>query len=559
MTDEVTTGGEAAPRTRAGGYAFLVGAGIFLSRVAGLARGAVLANFLGTTEAASAFYAALRIPNFLQNLLGEGVLSASMIPVYSRLLAKDDRETAGKVAGTILSLLALVTAAVAVLGVLFAPLFVTLLTPGFVGETRRLTIVLVRILFPAIGLLVLSAWCLAVLNSHRKFFLPYAAPVLWNAAIIAAVLLFGRGESAERVAVIAGWGVLAGAILQLGIQVPSVAMLVRPLRLAIFTRLEAVRQVFRNFGPVLVGRGVVQISAFVDEILASYLTTAAIAGIGYAYTIYLLPFSLFGMAVSASELPQMASAAGTSEDVAAALRERLRRGLRQIAFFVVPSVVAFFAIGDDLVATLYQRRLFTADSTLYVWYILGGYAVGLLAGTLSRLYVSAFFALNDTRTPVRFAVVRVVLAAAIGLLLAFPLRPLLVRFLTGVLGLPVPALFDSDGVRLDGALALGAVGLSFASGVVSWIELGLLRRAMARRIGTVPFDASHQLKLWTAALAAGAAGFAVSRHLLPAVAPGLHPIPYGIASAAAFGIVYLTLALIFRIPEVTAITRRLGR
>jgi putative peptidoglycan lipid II flippase len=533
----------------------LVAAGIFLSRIAGLVRQGALAHFLGTTGAMTAYTAAMRIPNFLQNLLGEGVLSASMIPVYARLLAKGDDETAGRVAGTIASLLALVTSAIVVTGVLVAPVLVTLLAPGLDAGTRTLTIRLVRILFPGIGILVLSAWCLAVLNSHRLFFVPYVAPVLWNAAIVAAVLIFGLGQDAARVAEIAAWGVVAGGVLQFGIQVPFVRRRGVRMRYGLATTLEPVRQVFRNFGPVVVGRGVVQVSAFVDEIFASYLTRVAIGALGYAYTIYLLPFSLFGMSVSAAELPEMARAVGTDEEVAARLRERLRAGLRQIAAFVVPSVVAFFAIGEDLVAALYQRGAFTEASTLYVWCLLMGYAVGLLAGTLSRLYASAFYAMHDTKTPLRFAVIRVVTAAFAGWLLAFPLRPLVVGLLTGPLGLPLPDLAGDDPVSVDAGVALGAVGLAFASGAASWIELGLLRRSLARRIGAVPGEMAHQAKLWGAALAAGAVGAAVSRL---AVAD-LHPIARAAASAGSFGVVYLALAIALGVRGISAIARRARR
>jgi putative peptidoglycan lipid II flippase len=262
------------------------------------------------------------------------------------------------------------------------------------------------------------------------------------------------------------------------------------------------------------------------------------------------------MSVSAAELPEMSRSVGTHEQIADRLRSRLGIGLRRIAFFVVPSVAAFFAIGDDLVAALYQRGRFTTESTLYVWYILMGYAVGLLAATLSRLYSSVLYAMNDTRTPLRIATVRVALAAALGWLLAFPLRPLLVDLVTGPLDLPLPALLDSNFLPVDPQVALGAVGLSFASGVIAWIEFGLLRAAVRRRIGRPAGDVMFQIKLWAAAIAGGLAGFTVSKLLLPVSIPGLPPIPHALAAAGTFGIIYLICAIVFRIPEVGAITRR---
>src|SRR5688572_29459453 len=163
---------------------FLVAAGIFLSRIAGLVRQRVFAHYFGNSEAADAFGAAFRIPNLLQNLFGEGVLSASFIPVYARLLAEGDDEEAGRLAGAVVALLTLVTAVLVLAGVLATPWLIDLIAPGFEGEKRELTIRLVRVLFPGAGLLALSAWCLGVLNSHRRFFLSYISPVLWNVAMI---------------------------------------------------------------------------------------------------------------------------------------------------------------------------------------------------------------------------------------------------------------------------------------------------------------------------------------------------------------------------------------
>src|SRR6185369_6690778 len=196
------------------------------------------------------------------------------------------------------------------------------------GDKRAATIRLVRILFPGAGLLVLSAWCLGVLNSHRRFFLSYAAPVLWNLAIIASLVAFGQGRTGYRLAEIAAWGSVVGSLLQLGVQLPTVARLLEGLRPRLARGSAPVALVLRNFGPVFVGRGVVQISAYVDTVLASLLPTGAVAGLSYAQVIYTLPVSLFGMSVSAAELPAMASALGSDVERAALLRERLGAGLR---------------------------------------------------------------------------------------------------------------------------------------------------------------------------------------------------------------------------------------
>src|SRR4051812_9375759 len=162
----------------------MVAAGILLSRIVGLVRNRVFAHYFGTSDAADAFRQAFRIPNFLQNLFGEGVLSASFIPVYAGLLARDDEEEAGRVAGAVLAILGLLTSVLVLLGMLATPQLIDVIAYGFHGAKRELTIRLVRILFPGAGLLVMSAWCLGILNSHRRFFLSYSVPVLWNLIII---------------------------------------------------------------------------------------------------------------------------------------------------------------------------------------------------------------------------------------------------------------------------------------------------------------------------------------------------------------------------------------
>lgn len=173
-------------------HAFMVGAGILLSRLAGLVRERVFAHYFGNSDAADVFRAAFRIPNFLQNLFGEGVLSASFIPVYANLLARGDRDEADRVAGAVAGILMLVTSLLVAAGIAATPWLIEAIAPGFSDEKKQFCVILVRILFPGAGLLVWSAWCLGILNSHGRFFLSYAVPVAWNAVIITAIILFGR-------------------------------------------------------------------------------------------------------------------------------------------------------------------------------------------------------------------------------------------------------------------------------------------------------------------------------------------------------------------------------
>ncbi|HEY8181830.1 MAG TPA: murein biosynthesis integral membrane protein MurJ [Thermoanaerobaculia bacterium] len=530
------------------GFAAVVAAGILLSRLSGFIRQKVFSYYLGTSDAAGVFSAAYRIPNFLQNLFGEGVLSASFIPVYARLLAEEDEETAGRVAGIIASLLAFAVAILVLLGVLFTPWLLIVIAPGFKGDVRELAIVVVRILFPGIGLLVLSAWCLGILNSHRKFFLSYVAPVLMNVVMIATLVFFGRRVGENQLAVWAAWGTVVGAAAQLGIQIPFVFKYAKHLRFAIDTTLEPVRNVVRNFTPVVLSRGVVQLSAYLDGLISTLLGTAAASGLAYAQLISLLPVSLFGMSVAAAELPQMSSALGSDEEIHTALRNRMTRGLRQIAFFVIPSVIAFIAIGNAIVAALYQGGKFSEVDTLYVWYILVGSTVGLLAVTLGRLYSSAFYALRDTRTPLYFAMIRVVLTGVLGYLFALPLRPLLIDAMQFA-HIRLPMVQGST-------KPLGVIALTATAGIAGWLEFVLLRRALSKRIGPIPLSRGYLVRLWASAIVAGAIGAAFYAYITPRLGAHLPRIlPHirdGLIVCAIFGVVYFAVALALGVPEARA-------
>ena len=300
------------------------------------------------------------------------------------------------------------------LGILLTPLLIDVIAPGFSGAKRELTVHIVRILFPGTGLLVMSAWCLGILNSHRRFLLSYTAPVALNLTMIASLLIFGRRSTQDELAIYLAWASVLGSGLQFAVQLPRVLQYLPHFRPAFDTSSEHVRRVMGNFGPIFLSRGVVQISAFIDSIIASLLPTGAVAALGYGQIISVLPVSLFSMSVSAAELPALSSAVGNEEEVASFLRERLGAGLRRIAFFVVPSAVAFLVLGDVIAGALYQTGRFGRSDTVYVWSVLAGSSVGLLATCLGRLYSSAFYALYDTKTPLRFAVVRVLLTTALG-------------------------------------------------------------------------------------------------------------------------------------------------
>lgn len=550
MLERVPTDTQSAGRSGRG--AVFVAAGILLSRLVGLARQKLFAHYLGNGVEAAAYAAATRIPNVLQNLLGEGVLSASFIPVFAGLRAKKDEEGARAVAGAVFGLLAVLVSGLVLVGVVAAPLLVDVIAPGYEGRSRELTVALVRLIFPGTGVLVLSAWCLGILNSHRKFFLSYAAPVVWNGCIIAALIAF-RGEARETLVRWAAWGNVAGSVAQFLVQVPNVLRLLGRLSPRPTLSLPSVRAVVTGFLPAVAARGVVQVSAWVDTAYASLISERAVAALSYAQTIALLPISLFGMAISAAELPAMSEDAVKSHDErAAALKERLQAGLERLAFFVVPSAVGFLAAGDLISGALLESGAFTAADSRFTWYILIGSGVALWAQTSGRLYSSAFYALRDTRTPLKFAALRVGLGVALGYYA--------VRILPGQLGLPEH---------------LGAVFITVTTGVTAWLEMELLKRALAKELGGVPGVAPQLLRVGVAALVAGAGTLGAKAWLTATYGastgasaewggavlapPALTIFPVSLGLLTLFCVLYGAAAIALGVPQARGLVARLLR
>ncbi len=517
---------------RSRGAAFLVGSGILLSRLTGLIRQTMMARYLGAGLAADAFNAAFRIPNLLQNLFGEGVLSASFIPEYAGLLGRGDENEATRLAGAIAGMLALVASIIVALGVYTAPWLVAIIANGFTGEKRELTVLLTRILFPGAGLLVFSAWCLGILNSHRRFFMSYTAPVFWNLAMVGTLIFFHKGRTDVQLAIYLAYGSVVGSALMFAVQLPQVTSLARGIRPRLTAASESVRSVFRNFIPAFVGRGVVQLSAYVDAWLASYLGNGAVSSFAYAQALYVLPISLFGMAISAAELPTMSRARGTTAEIGAYLRGRLSDGLDRIAYFIVPSAIAFLALGDLIVLVLFQSGKFQRGNTIWVWQILIGSTVGILASTMGRLYSSTFYALRDTQTPLRYAVVRVILTTGLGYFFA----------------LVLPGLLGID-------RKLGAAGLTASAGLAGWVEFYLLRREMDKRIGRTRLVSARMVRLWGAALAGAAIPWAYKlvadrgAPILSAHETAVRSKLMALALLCVYGLTYLGITAAFGIPE----------
>ena len=496
-------------------------AGILVTRVLGYVRERVFAHYFGSSAAADAFRAALKIPNAIRNLLGEGTLSASFIPVYAALNERENKEGARALAGAVLGLLLLASGVLALLGIAFAPALTAVVAQGFDAPRRELTTILVRILFPMTGLMVVSAWCLGILNTHRRFFLPYAAPALWNVAGIIAMVAASTWLAAPslplpdqlyRLSLALAWGTVLGSVLQIAVQLPACWRLLGGIGVRFSTAPEGVRQVLFAWAPLVVGAGVAQLSGLVDTFLGSFTGVGGLASLGYAQLIQVLPISLFGVSVAAVSLPDLArDAAGV--DPNDQLRSRIAVGFRRIAFFVVPSAFAFVAIGPAIVGALFQTGRFDADDTALVGGVLAAYGVGLLGQATVKLFASGFYALRDTRTPVRIAVFSLVVSGVLSWLL-------------------MPR--------------LGPAGIALGSSIGGTLNVILNLRDLDRRIGTVLGRADWRVLgvVVVAGLAAAALGM-----VTVGLAAEWRPVPLGLVALGIFGVSYGALTLALRHPD----------
>ena len=497
-----------------------VAAGIIVARILGFVRERVFAHYFGNGPAADAFRAALKIPNVIRVLLGEGTLSASFIPVYATMIERGDRDGARRLAGTVASLLVLLTAVCALLGILLAPLITDFAAPGFSGTTRDLTVQLVEILFPMSGVLVLSAWCLGVLNTHQRFFLPYAAPALWNVAQIATLVALGAHLLGARLVVALAWGALAGSVLQVAVQVPSTLRLAGGAVWSLRLDAAGVRQVIGAWVPVVIGAGVVQISSIIDTQLASLLGGGAVAALGYAQLFSTLPLSLFGVSVAAAALPALSRDAATQP--ADVMRVRLANGVRRLAFFAVPSAFALAALGPAMVAALFETGSFGPDETAVVGGVLAAYAIGVPGQASVKLLASGHYAVGDTRTPVRVAGISVAVSAA--------LAWTLMRW-------------------------FGPAGIALGSAVGGYVNVALNYTRLERRLGPLAVP-SDRRALGATALAAALAT-AISGLVYRWTGSG--PWISLLAALAAFSVVYGSVCLLLRHPDAAGLLRRVRR
>ncbi len=506
------------PKRTSGALAVTIG--IALSRVFGFLRQAVIAHVLGVGPVADAVVAAFRIGNVAQNLVGEGTISASLVPDYVKTRAEHGEPTATELARGAFGALILATAAVSGLGMLLAGPLTTVFAAGITGDARTLAVRLTVLAFPMTALLVLSAWALAILSANKRFLVAYTAPIVWSLAQILAIGLaaWGFGGTGD---VLAEWlviGATIGAALQLLIlMAPARRLIGRVSPLFSFSS-PRLQETLRKVPSTLLGRGVMQLSGLIDTSLVTLIGAGALSSFQYAQTAYLLPMALLGTGEAAVLLPSLS---GEKKP----LRETMGPALLRVVALGSATATVFIVFAPEVIAVLFQRGAFGEDTKLTVAPILAMYGVGLLSNAIGRMMSTACYAAGDNTAVGRFAIVRVVVSTAGSLAL--------MRWL----GVP--------------GVVLGAV-------IGGTVEVVLLARATRTHYGETGLAALPWTKM---ALACGlaAVGGIGARLLLGLTAPVLSatlPLVHGLSVLAIAAAVVLAMFQVLGVLRISRLVQR---
>jgi putative peptidoglycan lipid II flippase len=417
-----------------------------LSRIAGMVRDMLTASILGAGPLADAFFVALKLPNFFRRVAGEGAFSVSFIPLYSKTIEQEGEEEGAKFAGQVFSIMAIILSIFSVIIMIGMPWVIHVIAPGFQHGTERydLAVTLTQITFPYLLLMSLTALFGGMLNTHSKFAPFSAAPIIFNLTLILALVVFAPMFPTAGHAM--ALGVTVSGILQLIMMVYFVRRYKIKFNWQRPKLSEKTRQLFRLMGPGVLSAGVFQVNLFVDMILASMLPAGAISFLYYADRLNQLPLSMVGIAVGTALLPMLSKslAANNHEES----KDLFNRSLEFCFFAALPAAVALLIIPYQMVGTLFEHGKFSASDTLQTSYVLMGYGIGLPAYVASKIFMTAFWAHQDTMTPVKIAIITSLSNIALSLLLIGP---------------------------------LGVAGIALSTGLVGWLQVFLLHRKLKGR------------------------------------------------------------------------------
>jgi putative peptidoglycan lipid II flippase len=398
----------------------VLGSATMLSRIMGMVRDMVVSRLFGAGFATDAFFAAFQIPNMLRRFFAEGALTSAFVPTFAEALAQKGEAEAREVANICFTLLTIVMAGVSLLGIIFSPQIVRLMFPGFAAQPAKLelTILLNRLMFPYIFFISLVALCMGILNTVRHFFTPAISTVFLNLAMIFSALLL-RDRFQVPVTALAV-GVLLGGIIQLLLQLPVLYRKGFPLRPRFVLHHPAVRRITLLMGPSVFGVGVYYLNITVGAILASFLPQGSVSYLYYAQRLFEFPQGIFTVSVAQAVLPSMSRQAAAGDMVA--LKESLTFGLKLTLFITIPAMTGLLICATPIFSLLFMGGAFDYAKAEQCGVALFYYSLGLSLVALVRVLVPAFYALKDTRTPVKCAFAAFLLNLGFSLLLMGPLK-----------------------------------------------------------------------------------------------------------------------------------------
>ncbi len=378
--------------------------GILISRFFGFLREIVVASVFGLSPQIDAFFAAYRIPNFFRTLLGEGSLSAAFVPVLSRTLVSGGKEASAHLTRAFFSVVLIISSAITLAGIAFSSTIISVIAPGFSPETHELAARVMRIIFPFFMFLVLGAWAMGILHTRGRFFIPLAAPVCLSGSQIVFLLVIASYFAGDPIYALA-WGVLVGGILQFLVQVPALIREGYSIRPVWDPGLAEIRRIGTLFVPVVIALGVNQFNSLVDTFLSSFLVQGSLASLNYAARLYTFPLSLFGVSIAMVALPSLSKESLTENRPESGHAERVRAWWLRTLFFLVPSTVFLAVFSRQVVGLIFERGAFGEQEVWRVSGVLLFYAIGLPAFGSIKILVSGFHSLQDTRTPMKVAII----------------------------------------------------------------------------------------------------------------------------------------------------------
>lgn len=497
-----------------------------MSRILGFARDVVIARSFGAGMGADAFIVALKLPNFLRRLFAEGAFSTAFVPVFSDYLAKNNHEETQNAAKAVYSMLLVVLTVLVIVSQLLMPWLIYLLAPGFSDnpEKIQLTINLTRITFPYILFIALVALAGGILNSFNRFAIPAATPMLLNISLILCAIYISPHlqEPTTGLAI----GVFLGGATQLALQWPALKSIGMGLSWRWDPHHPAINRILQLMGPSVLGVSVAQINLLFDLFLASWLPEGSISYLYYADRLVEFPLGLVGIAMATAILPAL-SARAAAGDIDG-LHAQLDVGLRFTLLLNIPATAALIILREPLVALLFERGAFGQETTRLAAQALLAYGLGLTFYSLIKVTAPAFYALKDTRTPMRIAIIAVLSNTVLNLILMFPLKH---------------------------------AGLALATTLSALINASLLLYKLHQKTGFTPRPG-----FWTVFLKTTIASLAMSV-LLIAVLPYLEDRSYSTfwraillaATVSSASILFFATSWLLKIDEVRLISKMIAR